>query len=345
MVTIHEVANFTGTSIGTVSRALNGESGVSKATRAKIEAAANTLGYRSNAMARGLRRNSSNTIGLLIPDFEKRDYTAGAALLHDILRKAGYRLLLSCHYDDPVLDAEELRRFADFRVDGIIHSPCTVQGAEGVLGTTHGIPIVELFRQSQSTTADAVAASGELASFEMTDYLIQLNHRRIALITGQPHLSTSKLRIAGFKRAIASGGLDPACCPIVTEQVTPGWCRQTVDSIMQLTKSKRPTAIFASSSHLALDTLKYFLEAGVGVPEEMSVVGFSSAEWCAVSQPTLTSYEIPLREMGLMAGQLLLNRLQPQGRGNLQAQIVSFSGRIVIRDSALTRHRSRSKVR
>lgn len=331
--TIREVAALSGTSIGTVSRALNGGTGVSEQTRTRIEDAARTLGYRSNAMARGLRRNSSNTIGLLIPDFEKHDYTTGTALLHDVLRAAGYQLLLCCHNDDPVLDAEALLRLADFRVDGIIHSPCSIGGAAQVLGEASAIPVVEFFRRSQSTAVDAVTSDGELVSYELTNHFIDSNHRRIALLTGQLHLSTSTQRIAGFARALDEADLDPELCPVLCEEPTADWCADAVAALLGLPEQERPTAIFAASTHIALGVLEQLDRAHVAIPAEMSVVAFSSAEWLAVSRPPLTAYEIPLREMGLMAGQLLLNRLQAKPNTNLRPQIVSFSGRIVERSS------------
>jgi LacI family transcriptional regulator len=332
MVTLREVAEFAGTSISTTSRSLNGEPGVKKTTRAKVEAAAGQLGYRSNNLARGLRSNSSKMIGLLVPDFEKYDYTACTTLLQDSLSSAGYQLLLACHHDDPAREAEALRNFIDFRVDGIIHSPCTAEGAESAIGVKHGVPIVELFRRSRSQVVDAVLPDGIVASYELTRYLTELKHRRIALFLGRSQLIT-QLRDIGFRNAVSDSGLDPLSCPVFHEEhVTDAW-DGVISELLKLGKNKRPTAIFAASTNIATETLACLRRLRVNVPDDMSVVSISNASWFAISQPALTVYEIPLREMGLMAGQLLLSRLEHPDREKLRPQVVSFGGEMVIRES------------
>jgi DNA-binding LacI/PurR family transcriptional regulator len=339
MVTIKDVAFAANCSTATVSRALAGRGGVPERTRLRVETAARQVGYQPNGLARALREGRSRRIGLVVPGLGRYNYAAGIALLHNHLVREGYSIVLYCHNDDQALEAEALRALTEQHVDAIIYSPCTPAGAEAILGRDAEIPIIEFHRRSRSKHVDAVIANEAQGSFEVARYLLSLGHERIAIIAGRPEFNTARGRIDGFVHAIRDAGLSSEECPVLA--IAPNsapregssWGQEATQRLVANGLESAPTAIYASSATIALGVLQALRDLEIEVPKSMSVVGFSDPPWYTVSTPPLSSYVIPVREMGLAAAQLVLNRLQPEVHGDLQPSVMSFSGLLVIRQS------------
>ena len=143
VATLSDIARQVGCSPATVSRALHGNPRISEATRKRVAEVAVQLNYRANATARSLRRGESRKVGLIIPDIRNSHYYEDTSLLHDALSAEGYRIILCCHRYDAAIDAEILTSLVEHEVDGLIHIPCTKEGAATVLGTDPQLPVVE----------------------------------------------------------------------------------------------------------------------------------------------------------------------------------------------------------
>lgn len=343
MTTLRDIALEIGCSTATVSRALSDSAHVDPATRKRVEAVAVKLGYRPNALARSLRRRETRTIGLLIPSLEKFNYTAAVRLLHDALSAEDYHLILSCHRDDAELEVRALRSLAERQVDAMVHVPYSHAGADALLGHGFSVPIVELYRRSNSTNVDAVVADDHHGGYELTRHLLAEGHKRVALVIGDQHHSTTIGRVNGFQRAVTEGGLSPAGCPVIFGISGVEWGREVIKQL--LTTSQPPTAVISGSTQIAFGVMQGLRRASVQIPRDVSVVAYSNADWCELMTPPMTTYEIPQPEMGLMAAQLLLNRLQPSIDHDLQPRVVSFSGRLVVRDSVAPPRAHRSSAR
>ncbi|GHJ38472.1 LacI family DNA-binding transcriptional regulator [Streptomyces sp. TS71-3] len=332
MANLKDIAKETGLGLGTVSRALSGAPRVSPATRRRVEEVAERLGYRSNGLARALRRSQTNVIGLVIPDMENEFYTSGAAILQGVLASQGYRLLLGCNNSDPETDRELLASLVEQRVDGIAHTPCDPDGSRVAREMSPGMPVVEYARRSALDTVDSVTGDEQQGSAQIVAHLAALGHTRIAMVSGPPGLSTTVARVAGFEEACRRLRLRKRDCPQLSGRYDAEWGSDAVLRILR--DHPEVTAVYASSSRIVLGVLETLRRAGVSVPGQMSVAGFLNPQWFRIAGPPLTTYELPLREMGDMAAQLLLQRLGEEDAAQRHApRAVRFEGRLVVRES------------
>jgi LacI family transcriptional regulator len=331
VITLRDVAREADCSVATASRALSHGIHVDTLTRDRVRQAAERLGYRSNLLARSLRKQKTGTVGLVIPTLDKLNYAAAVKLLHDELSAHDYQLILCCHRDDPELEAKALRALAERQVDAIVHVPFSAAGASGVLGRDISIPIVELSRRSTAANVDAVIGDDHLGGYEAARHLLENGHRRLALVIGDDRLTTMARRKSGFERAVIEAGLPPSDWSVRSDTSSIGWARDTTAALLE--SDLRPTGLIAGSNQLSVGLVRAVQEAGLSTPKNVSLVAFSNADWCEILSPPITSYEIPQAEMGHMAAQLLLNRLHPAIDYDLQPRIVSFAGRLVRRDS------------
>lgn len=336
MATLKDVARESGLGIGTVSRALSGHPRVSPATRRLVEETAKRIGYQSNALARALRRSESKAIGLVIPDLENEFYMSGAAILQDVLTSEGYLLVLCCSTNNPETDSQLLASLAERRVDGIAHVPCSPEGSSTVRGLNPQLPVVEYARRSASETVDSVTGDEERGADAIVQHLADLGHTSIAMIAGPASLSTTGDRVAGFEKACRRLRLRKRDCPVLHGTYDIEWGRKAAARVLR--EHPDVTAIFASSSRLAMGVLEALRRDGIRVPADMSVAGFLNPEWFDIASPPLTTYDLPLKEMGGMAAQLLLQRIRQRAKegsadGTREPRTVRFEGRMVVRES------------
>lgn len=329
VTTIYDVARAADCAASTVSRALANDRRISESTRIRVHETARRLGYRSNPIARALSQGRTKTIGLVLPKLDAEIFSAGTALLHDQLSHAGYRIVLCCHGEDPSADLDALRSLIEYNVDAIIHVPSTKDGAHELIGMTD-IPVVELIRRSDATGVDAVVADRELGSFELVRHLVDLGHRRITLFTRFDHRGVAEAMAAGFERAIRDFKLDHRDCPIHAISMHDS----ATAALDDLLDSHQPhTAIVAANTELSYALLRAVQRRKISVPAELSIAAFLNANWCEITSPTITAYEIPLQEIGLLAAQVLLNRLEPRAGRTLSHSVVRCAGRLVVRES------------
>lgn len=333
VATLKDVAEHAGLGLGTVSRALSGHPNVRPETRRKVEEAARLLGYSSNGLARALRRNRSYSVGLILPDLENEFYTTAASVVQRLLRAEGYRLLVSCNNNSAEVDLELLRSLMESRVDGIVHAPCTPEGADSVRAANPRVPVVEYARRSSARGVDSVIGDDERGASEVVHHLAELGHRRIAMIAGPGELSTTVDRVRGFQDACVRLGLPKRGCPVLHG---PSYDAQWGEAATNRILDRHPgvTAIFTSGARGSLGALKALREREVAVPSDLSLVGFLGPDWLDVTNPPLTRYVLPLAEMSTMTARLLLERMQhPREPHALEPNVMRFEGKLVVRES------------
>ncbi|MDQ1664593.1 MAG: LacI family transcriptional regulator [Actinomycetota bacterium] len=333
MATLKDVARETGLGLGTVSRALTGHPNVRPETRRRVETAARELGYQSNGLARALRRNRTNSVGLIIPDLENEFYTTAASVVQRRLAVEGYRLVVACNENQPDADRALLTGLAESRVDGIIHVPCTPEGSATVRTTYPRLPVVEYARRSEAGGVQSVIGDDERGSALVVDHLVGLGHRQIALVVGPESLSTTIDRVAGFRRSVARHRLPRRGCPLMYGPTySADFGKQATEQILD--QHPDVTAIFVSSSRGALGALKALRERRLSVPRDMSLVGFLNPAWLDVSNPPLTTYELPLEVMGELSTRMILDRINGgEVPDTSQPHVLRCDGRLVVRSS------------
>lgn len=328
MATLRDVAHSAGLSAATVSRALSGQRYVDDATRARVVAAALALGYRPNALARALRSKQTMTVGLIVPDIRNDFYAETASVLQGAFEERGYRMLLCITNNEAESDRSYLSTLAEFRVDAIVYVPSTPTGARGLVSAPKRIPIVELLRHTDDGVYDAIISDDREGAAALTSHLTSLSHRRIAMIAGPDGLSTTRYRIAGYREVMRAAGL---AARIERGPYTPEHGYAATRRL--LAGPEMPTAIFSSAGPLTVGVLRALKDLGVSVPGDVSIVAFEDPEWYAAQNPPLTCYGLPLREMALLAVELVTKRLAEPAEAERPSTTLRFSGRLILRGS------------
>jgi LacI family transcriptional regulator len=331
MATLRDVAKRVGLSAATVSRALSGHPYVDEQTRGRVVRAAHELGYRPNALARALRVQTTRTIGLIIPDIRNDFYAESATVLQGALEAHGYRLILCISNSDPAHDRSYLRTLAEHRVDGIVHVPSSPTDALELEAGGRRIPIVELLRHSPDARFDAIVSDDREGAASLTRHLLELGHRRIAMLTGPQEFSTTRYRVDGYRSALRDAGLGTRDELVLYGTYSPASGHLQTAEVLAM--NRRPTAIFSSGSPLTSGVLRALADAHVSVPRDVSVVAYEDPEWYAISSPPLTCYALPLREMGRVAADHIVARVAAGASQAAEPAVLRFSGRLVVRGS------------
>lgn len=301
------------------------------ATRQRVAKAAEQVGYEK--ASKSTLSPSGRLVGLVVPSIRNRHYYGDASLLHDVLLREGYKIILCCHENDADRDAQMLRSLVELPVTGIVHTPCTPAGAEGVFGGAIDIPIIELGTRSTSRRVDVVSTDEDAAMRDLVEHLVGLGHRRIALFTGRRTMFHIQVRASAFRTATGRAGLDERSCPVA-------YGPSSVDSFENqmegfLGRPDAPTAAIVANKPGAIGVLLALKKVGRSVPEDFSLVGTTNEDWYAVTTPPITTYEHPFREMGMVAAELLLRRMTQPTNGRFEPNVVHFSGHLIARASTL----------
>ena len=316
MSTIRDVAQRAGVAPITVSRVINHSGYVSEKTRQRVEKAIAELKYVPNALAQGLRFNKTYVIALVLSDVTNPFWTTVARGTEDAASEENYSVIL-CNTDEDVAKQDKyvqllLRR----QVDGFLLVPASDTIDTIGFIQQQRVSLVILDRQLSGVSADVVRGDSEGGAYDLTRYLIELGHQRIAILSGPETTSTSIQRVAGYKRA-----LEDAHLKIDTELISYGRFYQ--DSGYERTKqlltlSRCPTALFAGNNFIAIGMMKALYESGLRIPEDMSVVGFDDLPPGLLVQPFLTVAVQPAYDMGYRATKLLLERIANTGESSCQ---------------------------
>jgi len=307
-VTIKDVANRAGLSPATVSRALNQSGYVSEEKIRRVQQATAELGYRPNWMARGLHGKSSNLIGLIVPEVMSLYDNSVIQVIAKEVHQHGYGLLLCLNNEDSELDRSYLRHLQEKQVAGIIYTyPLFGDNSAFVRQLAEQIPVIELNRRREKDALDAVLADNIQGAYQITQYLLELGHRRIALIMGENKLTTGQNRLNGYRLAFGDAGLavDPALIRIGN------FSRQHGEAATAalLDNEPPPTAILAGSNRILMGVLQVLTARKLAIPEMISVAAFNDTEWLQIWDPPITTVDIAVEEMARMAVELLLQRI------------------------------------
>jgi LacI family transcriptional regulator len=304
--TLKHVSLLAGVSLTTVSHVVNGTRAVSAAVRARVEEAIRLTGYTPNSVARSLKLASTRTIGLAIQDIRNPYFTDVVHALEAKARERGFTILLSDFADDPEREREALRVLVERRVDGLVIAP----GGNGRTAlewlSVRKVPVVQIDRIADPAF-DSVVASNTSATRDMVRHLCAIGHRRVAMLAGLAQLSSTRERLAGYRRGLLDAGLqpDPALTADGGSRSQPA-CQAT-HALLQ--RDDPPTAIVAGNNLMALGAMRALHERGLGVPDDVALVAYDDFEWADLFHPRLTTVAQPCVEIGEHAIKLLLDRI------------------------------------
>lgn len=329
MVTILDVARRAGVSKATVSRALNGKVFVSDDVRARIDKAIEETGYRPNLLARKLATRESNSVGLVItnrlyngPFFSAMIYQAAT------LSEAHQRqLILADGKNSSQHERDAITFLMQLRCDAIMIYPkyLSVEELDAIIDQS-SVPVVAINRELKRHRARSVFVDHHACSVQMTRYLLEQGHRRIAFITGAPGSPTGERRLVGYLDAQAEAGITPDAALVV-----PGsWTTESgYEAGRALLATGIPfTCVLAANDDMAIGAAKAFSEAGLRLPDEVSLAGFDDSIIGRYATPALTTMHIPMDEMIGDAVQILLS---PEDRSATPRP--PYAGTLIIRES------------
>jgi LacI family transcriptional regulator len=333
MTTIREVAKLAGVAPITVSRVINNSGYISEETRQKVEMAVSQLGYVPNTLSQSLRWKQTGVLALVLTDVTNPFWTTVARGVEDAASQAGYNVILCNTDESPKKQDSYLTALLQKRVDGVLLVPARDELDVIQRIQTLKVPLVVLDRRPSQLLVDSARCDSAQGAYQLTRLLLERGHRQIALLTGSPHVATSIDRLDGYRRALREFDLAESA-----EMVLYG--AFTLESGQEMTRlalamNPRPTAIFAGNNFIAIGMMQSLHEAGIRVPEEMSVVGFDDLPASLLIDPFLTVAVQPAYEMGVQALKMLINRLT--GDGTSAPQEVILPVEIVERRSVLAR--------
>lgn len=308
--TIKQVALQAGVSPATVSRVISGVDTVDETMRVRVREAARLLNYSPNRIARSLRSKTTQTIGVIVPDIQDTFFTSVVRGIEDILRRAGYALLLGNSDDDLEREQFYLSTLRADGVAGIIFFPVIKPSAtlKHQRAMHEQLPLVALDRAPTGIDMDTVKVTNAQGARDAVSYLISLNHRRIALINGPEHLDVPRERQAGYEQAFEAANIKIDSRLIVYSDFHESGGYRAMRQLLE--RKNPPSAVFIANNLMALGAMQSIYECKLRIPEDISVVCFDDLPWLRSFHPPLTAVAQPIYEIGTVAASLMLERIR-----------------------------------
>lgn len=326
---IKDIALKANVSISTVSRIINKSKYVSPELVERVNSIIEETGYMPDQIARSMVTKKTKLIGIIIPDISQRFYSILLSGIEEITSEYDYNILICNINENLEKEYKYLNILKTMRVDGIIimHEKFSSE-VEKYLRTIN-VPIVLSSVKSQNLNALSVNIDDYRASYDAVEYLIKLGHKKIAMIGGDMEdITTEKNRFAGYRQALQDYGIeyDKAYFRIGNFKINDGY--RAMNEI--LNAKSRPTAVFVISDEMALGAVDCITDRGLKVPDDISVVGFDDIDLASTIKPKLTTVHQPIKEIGRMSAELLINQLENK---SISVKEVVINHSLVVRDS------------
>lgn len=308
--TLEDVAGRAGVSTATVSRVLNEPERVSAKTRSRVEAAVAHFDYTPHFGGRALASNRTNTVGAVIPTMENAIFARGLQALQEALAADGVTLVVATSNYDPEREAEQIRVLLGRGVDGLVLIGEARDPALYAMLQRRGVPFVLVWSWRPDCPWPCVGFDNRAAARAMAERVLDLGHRRVAMIAGVTRGNDrAAARVDGVRDSMAARGLRLDKSNLIE---TPYHLEAGAQAAQRLlAATPRPTAIVCGNDVLAAGALTAVRGLGLKAPTDLSVTGFDDIDLAHVLDPSLTTVHVPHRRMGQAAAKLLL-RLRAQ---------------------------------
>ncbi|GGN96111.1 catabolite control protein A [Saccharibacillus kuerlensis] len=316
-VTIYDVAREAGVSMATVSRVVNNNPNVKPQTRKKVYEAIERLGYRPNAVARGLASKKTTTVGVVIPDISNSIFAEIARGIEDIANMYHYNIIL-CNADKKKdKEIRVINTLLEKQVDGLLFMGGTITEDHVQAFQTASVPIVLCATKDENGTIPSVDIDHEAAAFDAVSALVRHGHREIAMISGTlQDPANGYSRFQGYKRALETAGIE-----YQEDLVRIGNYRYEsgVEAMKYFLGLKRkPTAIFAATDEMAIGAIHSVQDEGYKVPDDFSIMSVDNIRMASMVRPQLTTVAQPMYDIGAVAMRLLTKLMKKENVENAQ---------------------------
>ncbi len=329
MATIKDVAKLAGVSPATVSAAISGKGYIRDTTRQRVMRAVEQLGYAPDGVAQSLRRRTTHTLGLVVPDITNPFYTELTDAVERAARALGYAIVLCGSGHDAERERQLLQLLRTRRVDGIILAPFGTNDAYArVKPVVDGFPLVLVNNAPERLQADTIVIDNFVAGYKATRHILDQGHRRIATIAGPQHTLTGRERLRGVVEALAERDLQLEERYLRFGGFLQDEAHRACDALLAL--DEPPTAIFAANNHMVVGTMLSIARHGRACPDDISVAGVDDFRWAEAFRPRLTTIRQPVEAMGAEAVRLVLQRIDRYEGQRVQ---IVFEPELVCRES------------
>jgi LacI family transcriptional regulator len=305
--TIREVAKRAGVSIATVSRVLNDVGPVDGQTRLRVQKAARELLYIPNLLGRGLSRQKTEALGLLLPDLFGEFFSEVIRGADETAQEHRYHLVVSSSHSNRE-EIEAALRMMRGRVDGLVIMSPHIDAQTLDRNLPHNLPVTLLNCHVEGEAFDSLNIDNFGGAYQLTRHLLDHGHKRIAILKGTEHNLDAEERLRGYRQALLTGGGEIGDHWEAPGNFTEASGFEAVRRI--LGASPRPSAIFASNDSMAIGALSALRDAGVHVPGEIALAGFDDIPVCAYLSPSLTSVHVGVHDLGVLAIKNVLHAVE-----------------------------------
>jgi LacI family transcriptional regulator len=329
-VNLKTLAKELNLSISTVSKALRDSYEIGKDTKEKVKALAEKLNYEPNPFASSLRKKSSKTIAVIIPEISNNFFALAIDGIQAIAQERGYHVLTYLTHEALINEISTVNHLVNGRVDGVLMSICSEKGTSTHLKllSESEMPIVFFDRVSENSSAPTVTTDDYESGFKGTEHLIEAGCKKIAFLAASKHLSIINKRMNGYINALEKNNIayDPS---LVIE------CASDAEESMKIIKQSlqtknRPDGIFASVETLAIATYHVCSELEIGIPADIKILSFSNLRTASLLAPSLTTITQPAFEIGKESASILFRQIEKK-------QLQDYPDKVVIKSSLIPR--------
>ena len=343
MATQKELAKLARVSAGTVSNVISGSTQVGEETRKKVLAAIRTLNYHPNLIARSLKTNRTNTLGIIVPDLTVPFFPKVIRGAEAAASERGYLLIVLDSENQHSREKEMLALLRSQRVDGILLVAAGgLKWSEGrAAEITSGPPVVCLDRLPDGLDVDSVCVDDRIAAGMAVSHLLAMGHRKIAILIGPPSLRNEQERLRGYRLALQKAGIPVRDSLIWVGGFDPGEVSRACQKGL-LKPAGRPSALFTTNGVTGLEALRSIYSSGLSTPRDIAFVTFDEITLEEFFQPGITSVVQPAFDIGHRAVEVLLERIAEGTSTNPRVK-VRLPATLVVRESSSVPCRDRRK--
>jgi DNA-binding LacI/PurR family transcriptional regulator len=311
-ITIEDVAKHAGVSDATVSRVLSNKPHVRSEVRERVLHSVAELGYRPSRVARSLRARRSSIVGLIISDIQNPFFTALVRAVEDVANANQHAIFLCNTDEDPEKEKLYIELMLSEHVGGVLITPTRENGSHLNKLIESDIPVVVVDRHLSDVDIDTVIVDNFRGAYSLTQHLIDMGHRRIGAVIHSTAITTGRERKEGYIAALKANGLPFERELIETD--APNDVAACKAAQRLLTLPRPPTAIITGNIVVTSGVLRAIRNRGLSMPGDVAVAAYDEAVWSALMSPPLTTMEQPTYEIGKIAAELLLKRIEDNTR-------------------------------
>ncbi len=333
-VTIYDIAQKLSLSTATISRALQDNSVINKNTRKRIQLAAQELGYRQNTFASNLRKQKTNTIGVIVHELNSNFITSVLAGIEKVTTAAGYDIIIAHSSESYEKEAANASNFFHKRIDGIIASL-----AFDTTGLDHfkqfedrGIPVIYFDRVEEEIESTKVIIDNYKCGYQATNHLIDQGCKRVVLVTANLKRNVYAQRHKGYLDALFDNNIKYDKDLVLIKDLSETGGEEAATEILKM--KPLPNGVFITNDFTAAVCMKILKEHGIKIPEDIAVVGFNNDAISKLIEPQLTTINYPGIDMGEIAARNLINHLK--GLSNIKdINKIIVRSELIVRASSL----------